>query len=130
MSSFAPTLHFCIRFAIQTVRFHAVHTVRRYGARRFFLRIRSILTVGTPIRRIPTALYGAVPCGFRFLIIIWFGAVRNFVLRCGAMQIGILENPTVWCGFVKRNFLRCREFFGEVRKNRTEPHRTLRKNAP
>jgi len=68
MSSYVPILSFGIRSVIQTVRFHAVHTVRWYGARRFFLLIRSIRTIGNACiidshRTLWRGACGAVRCG-------------------------------------------------------------------
>ena len=79
MSSYAPILSFGIRSVIQTVRFHAVHTVRWYGTRRFFLLIRSIRTV--LCGAVLAVRCGAVRCGADF----WGGEAHGAV-RCDGVR--------------------------------------------
>ena len=56
--------------------------------------------------------YGAVRCGFQMSWTLRCGSVIFFVLLCGSVRFSDIVKPTVRCGAV----------------NRTEPHRTDRKN--
>ena len=85
----AVLLYFCIQLVVlgQTVRFHTVHTVRRYGRRRIFLRIRSIRRR----KRLYTNSHRTLRCGamrtFVFLNppVLW-GAEFCFTVRSGAVH--------------------------------------------
>ena len=109
--------------------FDTVHIVRRYGARRFFLRISSIRTVRNACS---TDCHHILRCGVRFFFVdnptVRCGAVRFLLFygtaRCGFFLSRILRCGAVRCGFVRGKIVRC----GAVRLNRTTPHRTIRKN--